>query len=259
VKHSFIDRYSECDSPVHRLDPRVKLLALVGAVIVIVLTPPRAYGSFCIYALALSALLLLARVPLSFALKRVLLALPFIILVAVSIPFIKEGEVAGSFRRGGWEVHVTYEGLVLLWGILIKSSLSILCMAALSSTTRFDRMLKGLESLRCPPLFLMVLAFMYRYLFLLSDDLYRMLRARSARGGTGGRLIFQIRTLAGMLGFLFIRAYERAERVYLAMCSRGFDGSITTRGGLAIRRADILFICCMAACFGIGRAAGSVW
>ncbi|MCX6355812.1 MAG: cobalt ECF transporter T component CbiQ [Candidatus Aureabacteria bacterium] len=259
MKHSFVDRYSECDSPVHRLDPRAKLLTMVGAVIVIVLTPPRAYGSFFIYACTLIALFLLARVPLSFALKRVLLALPFIILVAASIPFIKEGEVAGSFRRGGWEVHVTYEGLILLWGILIKSSLSILCMAALSSTTRFDRMLKGLESLHCPRLFLMVLAFMYRYLFLLSDDLYRMLRARSSRGGIGGSLIFQIRTLAGMLGLLFIRAYERAERVYLAMCSRGFDGSIPARGGLAFRRADILFICCMTACFGIGRAAGSVW
>lgn len=241
----------------HRLDPRAKLIAMIGAVVLIVLTPPAAVISFACYAVILFSLLLVARVPLAFALMRLLTVLPCILLVAISIPFVKQGEVAGSFTRGAWHVSVTHEGIALFWSVLVKSALSLLCMVVLSATTRFDRMLRGLEMLHVPRLLIMILSFMYRYLFLISDDLMRMLRAKSARG-PGGAPLLQMRTMAGMLGTLFVRAYERAERVYCAMCSRGFDGSMAAVAVPGVRAGDVIFLCMAAALFGAARLAGGI-
>jgi len=235
----------------------VKIIALLGAVILIVLTPARAAASFAAYALVLLLILLLARIPLSFVVKRVLWAMPFILLVAASIPFIKEGRVAGSLDFAGWKLRITNEGLLLFFAVLVKSSLSVVCLAVLSSTTRFDSMLRGLELLSFPRLFLMVLSFMYRYIFLIYDDLLRMRRAKRSRGfGCGG--FFNFKVMAGMLGLLFIRGYERAERVYLAMCSRGFDGTFPARDGLALRVTDVLFLALAAAGFGLSRVLGNL-
>jgi cobalt/nickel transport system permease protein len=240
---------------VHRVDPRIKIIAMTAAVMIIVTTPPGACLSFCAYTLTVLCLLLLSRVPLAFAGTRLLLTMPFILVIGAFIPFVKEGEVAGSYSLGAWRLTLTYGGLALFWNILIKSSLSVLCMVILPATTRFDRLLRGLELLRCPRLIVMLLSFMYRYLFLLSDDLMRMLRARSARDCGGGPWL-TVKTLARMLGVLFIRTYERAERVYLAMCSRGFDGTIVARGAMAIRRADIFFLVAVMTCFGAARGVG---
>jgi cobalt/nickel transport system permease protein len=98
----------------------------------------------------------------------------------------------------------------------------------LTSTTKFTSLLKGLERLKVPKIFIMIISFMYRYLFLIVDELQRMERAKKSRTfGKAGRLRI-IKTLSNIAGVLFVRSYERAERVYLAMCSRGFDGEIRT-------------------------------
>jgi cobalt/nickel transport system permease protein len=103
----------------------------------------------------------------------------------------------------------------------------------------------------------MLLSFLYRYLFLVSDDLMRMQRAERARD-PGGRRWFTVKAFARMAGVLFIRTYERAERIYLAMCSRGFDGTIIARDAMALRRADIVFLVGVMICFGAARGAGGV-
>lgn len=242
---------------VHRADPRVKFIAMAAGVLFIITTPPRAYPSFVIYGVTILSLLTIARVPLAFAGRRLLLTMPFVLVIGAFIPFIREGEIAGSYSLGSWRLSVTDNGLLLFWNIIIKSSLSVLCMVLLTATTRFDRLLKGLDTLRCPRLIVMLLSFMYRYLFLLSDDLMRMRRAERARD-LGGRPWFTVKTLARTVGVLFIRTYERAERVYLAMCSRGFDGTIIARDAMALRRADIVFLAAVVSCFFGGRWAGGV-
>lgn len=230
---------------------------MVGAVVLIVLTPPHAVVSFACYAVILLVLLWAARVPFGFALMRLLTVLPFIVLVAISIPFVTQGKVAGSFTRGAWHLSVTHEGIALFWSVLVKSVLSLLCMVVLSATTRFDQLLRGLEMLHVPRLLIMILSFMYRYLFLLSDDLMRMLRAKSSRA-PGGAPLLRVKTLAGMLGILFVRSYERAERVYCAMCSRGFDGSMVAIAVPRVRAGDVIFLCLAAALFGAARVAGGM-
>jgi cobalt/nickel transport system permease protein len=106
---------------------------------------------------------------------------------------------------------------------IVKASLSILLLLIISSTTPFTQLILALSGLRVPPLILSLLSFMYRYLFLLEDQLLRTKRAFESRN-INKNSFKNIRALSNVLGTLFIRTYERAERVYMAMCARGYDG-----------------------------------
>jgi cobalt/nickel transport system permease protein len=243
VKHSFIDKYSDRDSFVHRLDPRTKFVATLLFVVAVVLTPPDSWPVFAVYFAILAALVLFSRVPVFYVLKRSLVIMPFVLLIAIFIPFFKDGEVAGSYNIWLWEVTVTYSGLQVLTNILTKSWLSVLSLIWLTSTTKVTDLLNGLEQLRMPRVMVMILSFMYRYLFVLVDEVMRMKQARDSRNFGGGRLR-QLRTIGNMVGTLFIRSYERGERVYAAMVARGFDGQTLRLNHLDFRLAD--------ACFGVG-------
>ena len=240
MKHSFLDQYSERDSIIHRLDPRTKLITTLSFILAVVLTPPDRWQAFALYFLLVATLILLSRVPPLYVLKRSLVIMPFVLLIAIFIPFFKEGEVAGSYNLWLWQVTVTYSGLQVFWNILAKAWLSILSLILLTSTTKFSNLLKGLENLRLPRVMTMILSFMYRYLFVLVDEVMRMKQARDSRNFGGGRL-WQLRTIGNMIGTLFIRSYERGERVYAAMTARGFDGQTRTLGSLSFGQLDVFF------------------
>lgn len=244
MKHSFLDQYSDRDSPVHRLDPRSKLVATLAFIAAVALTPSASWLVYGLYLVIVATLILISRVPLLYVIKRSLVIIPFVLLVAIFIPFFKEGEVAGSYNLGLWQVSVTHSGLQLLWSILARSWLSILSLVLLTSTTSFSSLLKGLEQLRMPRVIVMLLSFMYRYIFLLTDEVMRMKRARDSRN-FGGRRLRQIGTTGNMIGTLFIRSYERGERVYAAMVARGFDGHSRTLNSLHFSRLDAGFIVAM--------------
>jgi cobalt/nickel transport system permease protein len=253
IKHSFIDRYADCDGPLQRVDPRVKLIAALVAVVLIVTTPNAAWPSFAAYALLAGGLLALSRLPLRFVCARLLTAAPFVILIAAFIPFM----AAGARAPGAPWFHPSREGLALFLGVVVKSLLSIVCLVILTSTTRFDRLLGGAESMGCPRLVAMILSFMYRYAFLITDDLMRMVRAKEARGPER-RPWRDLAALSSMVGVLFVRSYERAERVYLAMCARGFDGTVIPRRPLALAPRDLACLAAAVACFAAGRFAGGI-
>ncbi len=240
MKHSFLDQYSQRDSAIHRLDPRTKLVTTLFFIVAVVLTPPNRWQAFALYFFLIATLILLSRVPVLYVLKRSLVIMPFVLLIAIFIPFFKEGEVAGSYNIWLWQVTVTYSGLQVFWNILAKAWLSILSLILLTSTTRFSHLLRGLEKLRLPRVMTMILSFMYRYLFVLVDEVMRMKQARDSRS-FGSRRWRQLRTIGNMIGTLFIRSYERGERVYAAMTSRGFDGQTRTLENLNFRQLDALF------------------
>lgn len=240
MKHSFLDQYSDRDSLIHRLDPRTKLLTSLLFILAVVLTPPGRWPVFALYFILVAALLILSRVPLLYVLKRSLVIMPFVVLIAVFIPFFREGEVAGSYNIWLWQLSVTYNGLQVFWNILAKAWLSILSLILLTSTTRFSQLLKGMEKLRLPGVMTMILSFMYRYIFVLIDEVMRMKQARDSRN-FGGRRLWQLRTIGNMIGTLFIRSYERGERVYAAMMARGFNGHTRTLENLSFRLSDALF------------------
>ena len=240
MKHSFLDQYSDLDSLIHKLDPRTKLIITMAFILAVALTPPDRWPSFAFCFFLIAILILLSKVPVLYILKRSLVIMPFVLLIAIFIPFFEQGEVAGSYNIWLWRVSVTYSGLQVLWNILAKAWLSILGLILLTSTTKVADLLMGLQQLHMPRVMVMILSFMYRYIFVLVDVMLRMKQARDSRN-FGGRKLWQLRTIGNMVGTLFIRSYERGERVYAAMLARGFDGQSRTLNRLNFRPVDTYF------------------
>ena len=240
MKHSFLDQYSDLDSFIHKLDPRTKFITTLVFILVVISTPPTRWQVFALYLFLMATLLLLSKLPITYVLKRSLVIMPFVLMIAIFIPFFKEGEVVGSYNIWLWQVSVTYTGLQVLWNVLIKAWLSILSLIWLTSTTKLTNLLNGLERLGMPKVMVMILSFMYRYIFVLVDEVMRMKQARDSRNFGGNRL-WRMRTIGNMIGTLFIRSYERGERVYAAMLARGFDGHSRTLDRLNFRQADAYF------------------
>ena len=240
MRHSFIDEYSNLDSFIHRLDPRTKLIASLAFILAVVLTPASNWRIFVCYFCVIAVLLILSKLPPLYVLKRSLVIFPFVLMIAVFIPFFKEGEVAGSYNIWLWQISVTYSGLLVLANVVTKAWLCILALILLSSTTKLADLLKGLSQLGVPQVMILILSFMYRYIFVLVDEVMRMQQARDSRNFGGNRL-HQLKTIGNMVGTLFIRSYERGERIYAAMLSRGFDGQIRTLHKLSFRPVDAYF------------------
>jgi cobalt/nickel transport system permease protein len=238
MKHHFLDQYSEGHSIIHRLDPRAKFLGMLVFVLGVVLTPVAYWLSFAFYLILLLVLIGLSRVSPAYLLKRSLVVLPFVAMVAIFIPFFKSGEVLYTVRLWSWHVSLTLTGLELMGTLLAKAWLSVLGIAILMATTSMPDLLKGLERLKCPQLLIMLLSFMYRYLFVLTDEALRLKQARDSRH-FGGNFLLNIRTMGHMAGSLFVRSYERGERIYSAMLSRGFDGHGRSINLLSFKAVDV--------------------
>lgn len=201
MHHAFIDNYAKLRSPLQALNPRLKVILWVVFLLLIIFAPAWRVISF--YAVAVSLLLLLSRVPLAFILKRLLEIAPFALVIALS----------ALFGKGGWKAFLFYTA---------RAVLAVLLTLIVFSTTRFAQLLEALRQLRVPELCVNVLSFMYRYSFLLEDQMLRARRAYDSRN-TGAKFDFRkLAALGNILGALFIRSYERAERIYLAMCARGY-------------------------------------
>lgn len=241
MKHAYIDEHSHLNSFIHRLDPRIKIISSIAFILFVIFTGPGSFKTFGLYGALMAVLILLSRIPIGFIFKKSLVIIPFVLMMAFFIPFVKSGEVAGGYSFGTLKLTVTYGGLIIFWNCLIKAYLSTLAMILLITSTSFSDFLRALEKLKCPLLFTMIFSFMYRYIFVVEDELLKMQQAKEARS-VGGSGWFHARASANMLGTLFIRTYERGEKVYLAMCSRGFDGRIRTMADFKVTIKDLYFL-----------------
>ena len=160
-------------------------------------------------------------------------------MVTIFIPFLKPDDAGGSYSLGIGGLRVYQSGLMVFWNVLVKSFIAILSVTLLSSTTPFSKLLHGFEQLKVPKVFIMLASFAYRYMFVLVDEMDRMKRARDCRC-YGGKWLWHSKVIGQMIGTLFLRSYQRAERVYVAMVSRGFDGRAVTLGQTHLRRSDYL-------------------
>ena len=204
-------------SPVHRAPAHLKVLALLGFMLVVVATPRDWYGAFAGYLALLVVVIGLSRVPPTYLLKRTVVEVPFVVF-AVLLPFVAEGprtEVLG--------VSVSEHGLEAGIALLIKGTLGVLASLTLAATTEPQDLLVGLERLRVPQQLVQIMAFMVRYLDVVTGEMQRMRIARESRGFSA-RNPRHWPVLARSAGALFIRSYERGERVHLAMLSRGYTG-----------------------------------
>jgi cobalt/nickel transport system permease protein len=212
--------YLAGSSPVHRLEPHLKLVAVLGFALVVVATPVHAPWAWAAYAGYLALVLLAAAVagvgPGRLA-RGLAIEVPFV-LFALLLPFVAQGprvEVAG--------LAVSETGLAAAGGLLAKATLSVLAAVVLSATTEPRALLQGLQRLRLPSLLVQILMFMIRYADVVGGELARMRVARESRGFVG-RNLGALRVLGPAAGSLFVRSYERGERVHLAMLSRGYTG-----------------------------------
>jgi cobalt/nickel transport system permease protein len=203
MRHDFLDRYSRMDSPVHRLPASVKLaaaLAMVAAVLLVPQSRPLLLGILAAVLLAVAAI---SRIPWPFLLRRVAMLEPFVLGVAI----------LALLGPGGWRLFAF---------LVARCTICLLAMVLLANTTPFGDLLRVLKRLRVPALMVTTLALMYRYIFVLVDETQRMSRARASRTFSAKRS-WTWRISATVVGQLFIRASARAERIYDAMCARGWQ------------------------------------
>jgi len=206
-------------SPVHRLAPEAKVAGVVGFVVVVALTPATALWAFGVHALALAGVIATARLRPGFVASRAAVVVPFIAFAAF-VPFVASGE-----RTEVLGVAVSAEGLVAARTILLKAVLGTTTSVVLAATTEVPAIMAGLARLKVPAPITTIATFMVRYLEVLAGELRRMRTAMAARGHNP-RWLWQARPIAASAGALFVRSYERGERVHAAMLARGFDGTM---------------------------------
>ncbi|MGP3983731.1 cobalt ECF transporter T component CbiQ [Streptomyces sp. KR80] len=209
--------YRHGRSRVHRLPAHCKIAAVLCFVLVVVSTPREAVWAFGLYALLLVTVAAIARVPAGHLLKRLLIEVPFVV-SAASLPFVADGPYVEAFG-----LSLSEPGLWGAWNILAKGTLGVAASVLLASTTELRELLLGLQRLRMPSLLVQIASFMIRYGDVIGDEMRRMRIARASRGFEA-RGIRHWGVLAKSVGALFIRSYERGERVHLAMVSRGYAG-----------------------------------
>ncbi len=213
--HLYVHRHSF----VHDLPAQVKTVAAIVFIFMVVLTPVRAVGAFAIYLGLVFVVIKIADIPFPLVLKRMLIEIPFVIF-AVLMPFF-----GPEPRIEFLGLSLSQEGLWAAFGILAKGTIGVATSITLAATTRARDLLQGLEKIGVPDLLVQIASFMLRYSAVVTDDLSRMKVARESRGFSASG-IKHWKVLANSAGALFIRSYERGERVHLAMLSRGYNGTI---------------------------------
>lgn len=225
-----LDRYIPRHSPAHRADARLKIVLAVAAILGIALLPAGAFVAYGITWLVLVGASTFAHLGPLRLVRGSWVVLPFVV-VALPLLFTRPGEPLLTLELGPIVLTVTDTGLRDTLSIMAKSWLSVQAALLLAYTTPFADLVDALRALRLPAVIVAIISFMYRYLAVLTDEAGRMSRARQSRsaaapeGRSGGSLTWRARVTGSMVGSLFIRSYERSERIYAAMLARGFSGT----------------------------------
>ncbi len=241
MRHAFLDHHSQTESPIHRLDARAKIIVFFTFILIGVSSPPTSFLLLSLLGLGLIGIAVLARLPLGHLLRKVLVVLPFLFVVALSIPFMKTDAPGGGYNLGLGGFSISRSGLWILWNVVIKSCLGVFSVILLSSTTSFPQLIRGMEKLGSPRIFTMLTSFMYRYSFILIDEMHRIKRARDSRC-FGGRWFWQTTVIGHMIGTLFLRSFHRGERVYMAMLSRGYQGTMPETKARRLGLPEVVFL-----------------
>ncbi len=214
MHHAFFDRYSDGLSPLHRFDVRLKLIVAFVLVLAIASMPPEETGRIIICLPVLLILWIAAQLPLTYLLKRLALLLPFVLIMSAALIWARRSvDPVGAYH---FALHV-----------LLKAGTAIIALTLVTSTTPFPRLLSGLRWFRVPGILTALLAFLYRFLYILIDEFERLSIGRRSRA-FGHGLALAWRSRAWMLGTFLIRSIERSERIYQAMCARGWIGQLET-------------------------------
>lgn len=232
MHYHFLDPYRPGESVLHTLDSRVKFILTVAFILSVALAPIAAWPIYVLLLAIALAAAVASELGVTYVLKRALLALPFALAALPSL-FTLPGATLFSLRIGPWVLTATEPGLQRLISVMLKSWISVQAAVLLTATTQFPDLLVAMRAVRIPRLLVAIFGLMWRYLFVLVDEAIRLMRARNARSGSltgrgGGAVGWRARVTGGMAGNLFLRGYERSERIYAAMAARGYDGEVRT-------------------------------
>lgn len=238
-----MDRLSCGTSAMHRADARIKI-AVCGVFLVCVLSwPPHAVTGLLPFFLFPVCVIRMAGLPLGYLVKRVLWIMPVAVMIGIFNPFLDRTPA------GEWFGLTVTQGMISFISIMLRCFLTVFAAFTLLAVTGFARLCDGLRRLGAPRLLVTILTFLYRYAFVLTDELQHMLMAcRARRGATGG---VPLATWGSMTGHLLLRSFDRAEHIYQAVLCRGGENpvfapspaSLTPRGimgGLTFCTAIIL-------------------
>ncbi len=229
--------YIHRHSPLHSLPPHLKIVSLFTFLIVVVATPITHYIAFIAYGLMIATLLLLSKLPVIKVAKRATVEIPFLFF-AILMPFFSKGE---EVQILGLDISKT--GAIAALSIIVKGTIGVMTAIVLSGTTPAREILRGFELLKLPSLLVQIMTFMLRYMNVITDEMERMKVARIARG-FNERGIRDWKFIAGTAGALFVRSYERGERVHTSMISRGYQGVLpqTEKPKISSRDKFIAFV-----------------
>jgi cobalt/nickel transport system permease protein len=221
VRHSFIDRFASLDSPLHLLEARTKLVGFIALIIAVLSIPAEKGFVFFAYFFLIAILAGVSQIPLAFIVRRTLTILPFILLATLAAP---------------------WRGMAGLSALFLRAILCLIILIILTNTTRFVELLQGFRGLGCPQILVSNLGFLYRYLFVLTEEILRMRQARDCRRVGHAALREELKILGSMLGTLLVRSFERAERMYKAMLSRGYSGDFPVVNPHRFSWPDLAFL-----------------
>jgi cobalt/nickel transport system permease protein len=240
-----MDEMGRMNTPVHRVDARAKAVVTFAFIAVVMSFPIHEVSALTPFLLFPVTLIALGRIPARHILRKILLAAPFALVVGMFNPFMDRQPFAviGPFTMtGGW---MSFGSIMLRFILTVGAALTLI------ACTGMNRLGASLEQLGVPRVFVVQLLFLYRYLFVISDEGGKMFRSVELRSEKGRPLT--LRVYGSLIGTLLIRSMDRAERVYRAMVARGFDGEIRLMKPSAFRWRDAAFIVCWLAFFSVAR------
>jgi len=232
----FLDPYQEGVSPIHRLDPRIKLVLALAFILTVSLVPVALWPIYLLLLTLALSVEILSEIGVMRVLRRSSLALIFV-LAALPLVFMSGGKALFVVPLGPVGGLTIFEpGLERFVSVALKSWISVQMAIVLSSTTPFPDLLMAMRSIKIPRLLVSIFGLMWRYLFVMADEAQRLMRARESRSGhsgrtgvkAGGGIAWRARVTGGMAGNLFLRSFERGDRIYSAMAARGYNGEVRT-------------------------------
>ena len=215
-----IDRYADLNSIFHSWDPRVKIVSLIFLITSIALLPNLLLAS-CGFIIAI-IFVFVSRIPFVFVLKQLRWLAFFILFFLIIMPLTIGGDEIIRINF----ITVSWKGLKLALLIALRAISICVLIFPMIGTTKFHRSLKALQKLKLPNKLVQMVMFTYRYIFVFMEETRRMFTAAKARLFKKRTNIFTLKIISNLIGMLFIRAFERTERVYNAMASRGYKGNL---------------------------------
>jgi cobalt/nickel transport system permease protein len=215
-----IDRYSKVDSPIKRWDPRFKTAALGILIITIALLKSIPVAGVAL--LVAVVVIAVSALPLQFISNGLSFILVFLVPFFIIMPFSYPGEAAYKFLG----LSFAWEGLRYATLIFTKALAIVLISFSIFGSSRFDVSMIALQRLRCPKVIVQMLLFTYRYTYVFLEEMQRMHTSMLARGFVARANTTTLRIYGNFVGTLLVRSFERTDRVYKAMLSKGYQGEL---------------------------------